>query len=242
MLLNIPPLKSGLLLMLALLLLLVQRGSAQDLGKINAGRPDQSQGTNTIPKRTVQLETGFNYRKDNLNGNVVRTHAYPSLTVRLGLLNRLELRVEGRLQDSVIEEGNRRKVRGLGPLGIGGRIHLWEQDGILPEAAITAMVILPVGSAGLQPQNPEARLNLGLSHSLSDRLSLTYSFRYGWIQDATAIQYASNLLAELNDRLSVYVEFFGLKEEGDLVENNADIGFFGFRGTTCNSIFPQESV
>ncbi len=214
--------------MLLFIFVLITRGHAQQLDKINAGRPDQSQGTNTVPKGALQLETGFNYRKDNLNGNNVRTLAYPSLTVRLGLLNRLELRVEGSLEDSVVEEDVRRRVRGFGPLGIGGRIHLWEQDGILPEAALTAVLTLPTGSAGMHPQNPEARVNLGLSHTLSDRLSLTYSLRYGWIQDATEIQYASNLLAELTEKLSVYVEFFGLKEEGNQAEQNADIGFLWF--------------
>lgn len=194
-------------------------GQRRDLGPISTGRPDQTTGTTVIPKRTLQLESGLRYQHD----AAMRAYNYPSLMVRYGLLDNLELRVSGSVQDSVPTDSNRRP-RGIGPPELGARLYLWEQQGVLPEAAFTAAVTFPVGHAALRPTKPETRLRLGFSNSLSDRLTLTYTYGYGWLVGTTEQRYAVKLSAKISQPLAVYGEFFGTKESGSRAGNEADVG------------------
>ncbi|SFP96707.1 transporter [Hymenobacter arizonensis] len=205
----------------ALLLSLAEHsfGQRRDPGPISTGRPDQTTGTNVIPKHTLQLESGLRYQRD----EAVRSFNYPSLVMRYGLLDRLELRVGSAIQDS-LPEGSRPRSRGVGPPEIGARFSLWEETGLLPEVALTGGVTLPIGAEILRPANPEARLRLGLTNSLTDNISLTYTYGYGWLQNATEHKYAAKLAARLSQRLSVYGEFFGIKTSGSRPGNETDAG------------------
>jgi len=204
------------------LLLTISRlghGQARDLDPINTGRPDQTTGTNVVPQHTLQLESGLRYQ----HGRTVRAYNYPTLMARYGLFKQLELRVSASVQDSVPVD-NRRHPWGIGPPELGARLHLWQQHGLLPEAAFTAAATLPVGKEALRPSSPEARLRLGFTNSLTSKLALTYTYGYGWLPDAREQKYALKLGATFSDRLSGYGEFFGTTTSGSSPDNEADAG------------------
>jgi hypothetical protein len=194
-------------------------GQARDLSPISTGRPDQTTGTTVIPRHTVQLESGLRYQ----HAQAVRAYNYPVLMARYGLLDWLELRISASVQDSVATD-SRRHPWGVGPPELGTRLHLWQQHGLLPEAALTAAVTLPVGPEALRPDGPETRLRIGLSNSLSDKLTLTYTYGYGWLPDAHEQKYAAKLGVTLSSRLSAYGEFFGTTASGSRPDNEADAG------------------
>ncbi|MCC9169058.1 transporter [Pontibacter harenae] len=213
---------------LLFLLLQVTKGIAQDVSRIDAGRPDKSQGTSVVPKGLVQVEAGLQYQKDDLNGQDVRTRSYPTMTLRYGLLNKIELRIEGGLQDSVFNErGSSSRTRGLGPVTAGVRYVMWSGKGIIPDAAFTGTVTLPVSNA-LSPPDPEAMLNFGFSNTLANWLSLTYSVRYGWIYRDTELRYAADLRADLSKTFSMYIEYFSIEESSAAVRHHADVGVLWF--------------
>ena len=194
-------------------------GQERDLRPIATGRPDQTTGTSVVPRHTLQLESGLRYQR----GQAVHAYNYPTLMARYGLLDRLELRVAASVQDSVPANGSRHPW-GVGPPELGGRLYLWPQRGLLPEAAFTAAVTLPVGREALRPAGPETRLRIGLSNSLTDRLTLTYTYGYGWLPTAREQKYAAKLGVTLNSRLAGYGEFFGTTTSGNSADNEADAG------------------
>lgn len=188
---------------------------------IDADRPDQSQGPGVVPRRHVQLEAGYLYRKTN---DQIRTHAYPTSLLRIGLLDGVELRMQAAVKDSVIENGTERHIKGWGPLSIGTKIRLWDERGWRPEAALMAMVALPVGSEVFKPDNPEPQFNLGLRNGLSEKIDLTYNFGYGWTGGDAVRSYGANLAGGITDRLTLYLEAFGSKAKGAPAEHQADLG------------------
>jgi len=207
---------------LGLLLLAAAQGYGQDrdVKTIDPGRPDQTTGTSVVQKHLVQLEGGLRYQK----GRSSRTYNYPTLTVRYGLLDRVELRVGTGLEASV-PTSSRQPQWGIGAPEVGTRVYLWDEKGVLPQAAFTATATLPVGQKKeLRPTSPEARLRLGLSNSLTDDLTLTYTYGYGWVQNDTEQKYAIKLAARLSKRFSLYGEAFGTTETRSRPDNETDMG------------------
>ncbi len=189
--------------------------------KIDADRPDQSQGPAVVPRGLVQLEAGYLYQR---HDSRTKTHAYPTSLLRIGLLEGVELRLQGAVKDSVIENGTERHVKGWGPLSIGTKVRLWDARGWRPEAAVMAMLTLPVASEVFKPDNPEPQFNLGFRNELSEKTDLTYNLGYGWTGGDPVRAYGANITRELSDRLSLYLEAFGSKGKGEPAEHQADIG------------------
>jgi hypothetical protein len=188
---------------------------------IDADRPDQSQGPGVVPGGAVQLEAGFLYQK---HSRLVRTHAYPTALLRVGVLEGMELRLQGALKDSVIENGTRRRVKGYGPISVGTKVRLWEGSGWRPEAALMAMVALPIASEVFKQKNLEPQFNLGLANELSEKMDLTYNFGYGWTGGDPGFSYGTNITREITDRLILYVEIFGSKQKDEPAEHQGDVG------------------
>ncbi len=65
---------------------------------------------------------------------------------------------------------------------------------------------------------------MGFTNKLSDRVALTYTYGYGWLQNATQQKYAVKLATDLSRRVAVYGEFFGTTESGSRPDNQADAG------------------
>lgn len=217
-----------LLLLTAFLFILVTQGygqEAEELGRISTGRPDQTQGTTVVPKSTLQIETGFLYGKNTAQDQEVKTHAYPTVSLRYGLLETLELRVDGAFQDSVIRERNSyRKIGGFGPLGVGFRLYLWEGAGILPQAAFTATVALPVSNSSMASDYADTELRLGFTNTINPKLALTYTLGYGWVQEGYETKYAFKASGDVSYRIAVYAEVFGTKAEESRAVHQADAG------------------
>jgi hypothetical protein len=193
----------------------------EEQGKLDADRPDQSQGPGVVPGGTVQFEAGYLYQK---RSQLVKTHAYPTALLRVGILEGMELRIQGALKDSIVENGTQRKVRGYGPISVGTKVRLWEASGWRPEAALMAMVALPIASEVFRPDNPEPQFNLGLMNELSEKMNLTYNLGYGWTGGDPSPSYGANITRELTDRLTLYIEAFGSKQKGEPAEHQGDVG------------------
>lgn len=174
-----------------------------------------------MPQRMVQLEAGFLREK---RDEQIKVHAYPTALLRLGLLEGIELRMQGALKDSVIENGTERRIKGFGPLSIGTKVRLWQESGWRPEAALMAMLALPVGSEVFRPDNPEPQFSLGFFNKLSEKMDLTYNLGYGWKKGDAVSAYGVNVMRELTGNLTLFVEAFGEKQKGEQAEHQADLG------------------
>ncbi|MBD1397768.1 transporter [Pontibacter sp. JH31] len=213
---------TGYLYFLSILIALPGIAQAQEEGeKISTDRPDQSQGPVVVPAKTFQLEAGYFYQKQN---SQVKTHAYPTALLRIGLVKGMELRLQSAWKDSVDASGAERKTKGFGPLSIGTKVHLWEASGWRPEAAVLAMVVLPVGSRAFRPDNPEPQIILSLANELPWKTDLTYNLGYGRADGTSSASYSATMARALTQKLTMYVEVFGSKAKGESAAHQGDLG------------------
>lgn len=215
--------KMRMLVLLSLLfgISILPAQAQEEREELNADRPDNSQGPSVVSRGYVQLEAGYNYQKLNTR---IRTYAYPTALLRVGLLEGVELRLQGAIKDSVIENGTRRHIKGWGPLSVGTKVRLWEESGWRPEAAIGAMLALPLASEVFKPDNVEPQFNLGFSNALSENMDLTYNLGYGWTDGNPEPSYGANITRQFINKVSLYLEVFGSKGKGEPAEHQADMG------------------
>jgi len=213
------------LLLLAVLIFLVEQVHGQDLERIGTGRPDQTQGTTVVPEGTLQLESGLQYEKNATEEQDARTRAYPSVSLRYGLLDNLELRLQSSYQDSVIrEDGGRRTVSGTGPLQAGFRLYMWDGAGWLPQAAFTATVAVPVTKSSMASDYAATAFRLGFTNTITSQLSLTYTVGYGWVQEGNETKYAVKLSGDLSEHIAAYGEVYGTKASKSRPYHQTDAG------------------
>lgn len=190
---------------------------AQDM--INTDRPDQSDGTHTLRKRQVQLETGVLYaRLDEF------TRGFDNSTlIRFGVSKAFEIRFLN--QYSVVRDSG--YISGIRPLTISFKNLLWVQHGWLPKVALVSYFRLPVT---ISQNFPGDRLGysfiLAGRNELSSNLKLYSNIGFTHGQEANDISYPAAL--ELNDnlteKLSVFVEYFASYQSRTLPSNGIDTG------------------
>jgi hypothetical protein len=61
-----------------------------EIPPIDTDRPNQTESVNTVPKKWLQFEAGFDYQK---NDDVSQKFLLPTLLNKYGLSNRIELRL-----------------------------------------------------------------------------------------------------------------------------------------------------
>src|ERR1700741_3949723 len=107
---------------------------AQQEGRMETDRPDQTESPFLTKKKYIQAEFGFNYEK---NGDL-HVLVYPTVLWKYGACKRFEFRLITEFVSAetplLIPNGNEIES-GLLPIKIGGKISLWEEKGLLPKTS-----------------------------------------------------------------------------------------------------------
>lgn len=196
------------LLSLALFLVVVT-AFAQDSNPIVTDRPTQSAASAVMPKGGVLVEYGFVSEKA---GDITNL-TFANILVRYGLLEGVELRVTQNLQQS--KDGlTDTKVNGLSPITIGTKIHLVQENGVMPQASVIGQLTLATGEEAFQPSQavPEVRLNF--SNTLSDVFSLGYNIGMAFPEDNTQTLYTLVLGYSFSPGWTLFAEPYGFFQDG----------------------------
>lgn len=183
-------------------------------------RPDRTESAVVVPRGLWQLESGWLYVRDDTGGVDVDRHEVPGSLLRVGLHDRLELRVgwSGYLSERVESGGAARRVEGAGDAEIGAKLALGREAGRRPETAVLMALSLPVGDDELSSDEVDPSVRLAAAHTLSERLDLGYNLGVGWstVDDGAGGEttvadalYTVALGAELAGALGGFVELFG---------------------------------
>jgi len=111
-------------------------------------RPDFTEASTTVGRGLAQVELGYTYFRDEDNGTVEEVHTYPEMLWRIGILaDWLELRIaHTQLSQAtdfpILPDEN---AAGGGDLYLGAKLALTDQEGWLPEMALTPQMFVPVG-------------------------------------------------------------------------------------------------
>ena len=183
-------------------------------------RPDQTESSSVVPPGYVQIETGWSLTRNQEGGIRTDTHTFPGTLFRIGALNRMELRLGygGAVWEQTRQAGQSTDASGSGDMGIGTKIYFWEEQKWVPEVALLAGVVLPVGKEQFSRGRPDPSFRFSLSHTLSDRLSLGYNLGPAWESELeetgdrdtfSLFDYTAVLGIGLNERAGLFVEVFG---------------------------------
>lgn len=178
-------------------------------------RPDQTESSVVIPRGYVQIETGGTYTND---GSATRTLEYPSTLIRVGLANRLELRLG---TTGLVTEFVGENTTGYGDFELGLKIYFWSEEGWRPETALLIGTSIPSGNNNFSTGRFDPAFRFAFSHTLSDRVSLGYNLGMAWESEPRSstppggrvtlsqIQYTITSGIGITDKLGTYFEFFG---------------------------------
>ncbi len=178
-------------------------------------RPDQTESAVVVPQGRVQLETGWTFSREDESGQRTETHEAAGTLVRVGLAERVELRVgwAGYISADMDFGGAMTDADGPGDTELGAKIHLHEERGRAPELALLAAVSLPTGGDDFSSDEFDPSFRISASHELSERLAIGYNAGAAWTSESgttlSNYQYTAALGIGVTDKLGAFVELFG---------------------------------
>lgn len=203
--------------------------SAQNIENIITDRPDQTESASVVPGGFIQIELGGVYERENLeDGSRFENHSHPSLLIRYGLLNNIELRIGAELVNEKFINGSRSSsMVGFLPLAIGTKIYICSEKGPRPQTAFIMHLTIPkLGSREFVNEHLASDFRLTMQHSFSGRLSLSYNLGAEWDgnrPNAAGI-YTLSLGSSLTEKLGAFIESYGFIIENDTPDHRIDGG------------------
>ncbi|MFO7670347.1 MAG: transporter [Bacteroidales bacterium] len=186
--------------------------------QIVTDRPDQTESSSTIPRKSFQVETGFLF--GDLNNESQRFFLLPTALFRYGLTRGIELRLGENLVSYKSEESSPTKF-GLSDLELGAKFQILKREDINTEIAFISHAVLPTGTDGLSLEKYGTINKLALSHALNSFLDLGYNVGYNYFGYGKGmLTYSLALGAGFNEKLGAYVECYGeVLDLQDLIVN-----------------------
>jgi len=193
-------------------------------------RPDQTESSCTVPKNSLQIETGFVFENFKHSQFEFNNLGFGTTLLRYGVWDNFELRLGSYYQQTHVKSDffNVDSIQsGMGPVLAGFKVYVIEERGIRPEISILADLTLnKVGNLDYRPTYTYSTIKLSASHTLSNFFSLGYNF--GFASDGETASglfvYSFVLGMSLADRVGAYAEIYGTSAEGDRPNTRVDGG------------------
>ena len=182
---------------------------------------------------TLQVESYINYE----NNNGVTNVSYPSLLLRYGILNKLELRLAFDLAS--IKDFNLHTTHtGFTPIQPGFKVRFNEPKKFLPAFGFTGSVTLPmVASPSMKQTYFAPSLIFSAEQDFTKELSFEYAAGMQWDADNFQRIYTGSINFEYDiaNGSTFYGDFYLFKPEKDVIDLRADVGFN--QAITSNLLF-----
>lgn len=173
---------------------------------IIADRPDQSDGAYILSKGYFQMENGVGIT--DLDPGFLYT--YPSTLWKVGVSESFEFRV---LTEYInITHEGLPDVDGLLPVKVGFKSKLFDQHGIIPQAAVLGFLSLPgIASKQFQTTYFAPAMRLAFENTLTNMFSIAYNVGAEWNGEEARPNfiYTFSLGANVFHGLGAYLEVYG---------------------------------
>ena len=153
--------------------------AAQQTGRMETDRPDQTESPYLTKKNYLQAEFGFNHER--VDG--VTQWIHPTALWKFGLHERFELRLITEVQTVFLQSGTTlaRRRTGVQPLQLGGKIELTEEKGWIPKTSLIAHTTLPRwGATFFQTPNWAPNFRFVMQNTLSEQAAVGYNVGAEW--------------------------------------------------------------
>lgn len=188
-------------------------------------RPDQTESSSTIEKKSFQIETALliNFSED--NNKSTRQILLPTTLFRYGLSRLIELRVLSQLE-SVKNELTSETNFGVSDLEFGSKIQILKKENINTEIAFLTHLVLPTGSTELSVNKWGTKNKLAISHSVLSSINIGYNIGYNYFGEGKGdFNYSFAFGFSITDKLGLYIEPFGEVLEFNNHKSSFDSGF-----------------
>ena len=195
-------------------------GASAEAPPLVTDRPDVTESSEVVPPGLVQVEMGYSFLRFKDAHEKLDLWAFPGTLVRVGLHERVELRLEwaGYLDESLDLGSSTSEDSGWGNTALGVKIKLREEKDAAPQLALLVDAVVPSGSKSFRAERVDPAIRLAGSHTLSDRLGLGYNLGLGalTIEEASGDldtlglgRYSLALGIGLSERWGTFIEVFG---------------------------------
>lgn len=201
-------------------------GIAQQTGRMETDRPDQTESPYITKTKFIQAEIGFNVVKD----NGLTTIVHPTVLWKYGVSKRFEIRIITEInsqQTSLLNSQSKKYTTGLLPVKAGGKLSLWEEKGWLPKTSVIGHVAFPaIASKFYMTSKLAPEFRFAMQNTLTNNISLGYNLGAEWDGETNnpAFVYTFGPGFNLGKNGYMYVELFG-DITHDASSHNFDAGF-----------------
>ena len=200
------------IVVLAALLLTVSPGLAQERRPINPDRPGVAATAELVERGALQLEAGIDYARERTAGRQTERRTAAALTVRYGLLDSLELRLDG---EPVVALRNGDDVTDVGDfqLGVNWRLLEGREGTLLPSLSLFPSVKLPTAPDPIGNERVDATL-LAIATFQSGPLTVDLNAGLATVAQHEPAGYllqailVASVTADVTDRFKVLGELF----------------------------------
>jgi len=192
-------------------------------------RPDLTESAAIVPRKTLQIETGFVFEGDKAGNTSENNFSLFTTLLRYGVNENFELRLGTSLNLNTVETGGEStSIFGISALDVGMKLKMADGDGLKPQVAFLANLIIPQsGTEEYSPEYLSPSMSLALAQDLSDRFSLGYNVGAVWngLTAKPAAKYSVALAIGLLEKLGSFVEIYGYFPQDEQGINIFDFGF-----------------
>ena len=177
--------------------------------KIVTDRPDQTESSSTVPKKSLQIESGMLIKFAEEGDVSLREIAIPTTLFRYGLGKLIEIRVANTYLN-IKEKNTSNEISGISDLEIGAKIQLFKKESSKTEIAFLSHVVLPTGTKEVSFEKLGTINKLSISHVLTDNIGLGYNLGYNYFgYENGFLTYSLVLGIAVNERVGMYLEPYG---------------------------------
>ncbi len=187
-------------------------------------RPDQTESSSTVPKGSLQIETGVLFGSSKIGGVKFNETLVPSTLFRYGITNGIEIRLVNQFE-GVKNKTTNQKVNGISDLEIGTKFQILQKENINTEIAFLSHLIIPIGSKDVTIDNLGTINKLSISHAINETIGIGYNVGYDYFGIGKGnFTYSLALAISLTPKWGIYLEPYGGIIEFDIHEANFDAG------------------
>ena len=194
-------------------------------------RPDATESPLTVPKGTLQIETGGFYTSFEENDVKTETYGFNTTLIRYGVLKNLEFRLGWNFEETRFSQNGMELpdvLSGFSPLLAGMKVEVAEEDGWKPQIGLLGHLYLPFSaSSDYRPETTGADFRFSFSHTLSEKSSISYNVGAAWGSDSPEVSYIYTLSygLALAEKIGFYAEVYGDFPEDSRANHLWDTGF-----------------
>lgn len=209
--------------------------SQSEIPPLITDRPSQTESAVTVPKGSLQIETGYMYEKTNDE----YTHQLITGTLlRYGLLKNLELRIGAGYNNDKYDKNMNGVVaadvimpeydfKGFTPLMIGTKINIEEENGIIPQMAIlTEFTLGGTGDDIFYENGMGTKLLFSFSHTITKNIGFAYNLgaNYDSVEPFANLIYSFVLGVSAFSKFGFFIEAYGSSMKYHSPDHSIDTG------------------